>query len=155
MPLVVRRLGPGDEPILQLLATDDADFDITGRGAPQPPLDFTAARDYLANPAVLHWIAVEGDVVVGDVNCLLLPLRAGAGRELLLYEIGVRESWRRRGIGRALLEVMEQWMHENAVTEVWVLADNAAAVDFYGACGFVTEKLQPVYMTRHLDGRDA
>jgi GNAT superfamily N-acetyltransferase len=155
MTIIVRRLGPGDEPILNLLATDNADFDIAKRGAPQRPLDLDAARHYLTNPVVLHWIAVEDDAVVGDLYCILLPLSAGEGRELLLYDIGVRQAWRRRGVGRALLEAMEQWMRENGVTDVWVLADNPAAVEFYRACGFSMDASQPVYLVRHLDVREA
>ncbi|HMA34010.1 MAG TPA: GNAT family N-acetyltransferase [Chloroflexia bacterium] len=151
MALSVRRLGPGDEPVLTLLAAEDEDFDIAGRGTPLPPLDPAAARRYLANPAVLHWVAADDDVVVGDLYCILLPLRSGDGRELLLYEIGVRTAWRQRGIGRALLAAMEAWMRENGVTEVWVLADNPGAVAFYRACGFATDDSMAVYMTRQLD----
>lgn len=144
----IRRLGPGDEPMLELLAIDDADFDLDGRGAPLRPLDAVAARSYLANPAVLHWVALEGDEVIGHLYCILLPLRSGAGQELLLYEIGVRSSWRRRETGRALLAHMEGWMRANGIGEVWVLADNQVAVEFYRACGLEAEEEQPVYMTR-------
>jgi ribosomal protein S18 acetylase RimI-like enzyme len=148
----VRRLGPGDEPILSQLATDDAAFDLAERGASRRPLDPEAARRYLANPAVVYWVAFEDTVPVGSLVCLLLPLDAGDGSEVLLYDIGVHHQWRRRGIGRALLTEMERWMQTHGVAEVWVLADNPAAVAFYRACGFAPEDVQPVYMTRRLDG---
>ncbi len=151
MALLIRRLEPGDEPILAMLANEDADFDLKGRGEPLKPLEPEAARRYLENPAVLHWIAAEGEMIVGDLYCLHLPLRSGAASELLLYEIGVRTLWRRRGVGRALLNEMERWMRENRVDEVWVLADNPGAVDFYRACGFSTDDSMAVYMTRELD----
>jgi ribosomal protein S18 acetylase RimI-like enzyme len=150
MSVSIRRLGPGDEPMLELLAMEDADFDLDERGAPLRPLDPVGARTYLANPAVLHWVAEEGNRVTGHLYCVLLPLRTGSGQELLLYEIGVRSSWRRRGTGRALLTHMEDWMRANGVDEVWVLADNQIAVDFYRGCGFAAEEAQPVYMTREL-----
>ena len=148
--MLIKRLDPGDEPILDLLARDDADFDVNGRGAPLAPLAPGAARAYLANRAVLHWVAVEEENIVGFLYCLVVPLRSGVGRELLLYEIGVRNAWRRRGTGRALLAHMEKWMRVNGVDEVWVCADNRLAVDFYRGCGFRTELAQPVYMTREL-----
>jgi GNAT superfamily N-acetyltransferase len=66
----------------------------------------------------------------------------------LLYEIGVRQSRRRSGIGRALLEHMEEWMRTNHVPEAWVCADNPIAVRFYRGCRFATPDDQPVYMTR-------
>lgn len=146
----IRRLGPGDEATVEFLATHDADFDLDGRGEPLLPLDAAKARRYLANPAVLHWVAGEGDQISGFLYCIHLPLRSGEGQELLLYEIGVRSEWRRRGVGRALLDRMEIWMRANGVSVVWVSADNQAAVEFYRACGFAAEQPQPVYMTRDL-----
>jgi aminoglycoside 3-N-acetyltransferase I len=151
MALTIRRLGPGDEPLLARLAADDAAFDSAGRGEPLHAPDPEAARRYLANPAVLHWVASEGDILVGSLYCVLLPLDTDSAGELLLYDIGVHHQWRRRGIGQRLLAEMERWMEAHGVTVVWVLADNAAAVDFYRAGRFVPEEVQPVYMTRQLD----
>jgi ribosomal protein S18 acetylase RimI-like enzyme len=151
LTLTIRRLGPGDEPILELLARDEPDFDLEERAAPLEPLEPAEARRYLENPAVLHWVAIDGAEVVGDLVCMLLPLRAGEGRELLLYEIGVRSSRRRRGIGRALLDHMESWMRTHAVGLVWVVADNQAAIEFYRASGFAAEEPEAVYMARRLD----
>lgn len=147
----IRPLGPGDETILGLLATDEPDFDLEGRGERLEPLDLAGSRRYLENPAVLHWVALEGDQVIGDLQCILLPLPAGDGRELLLYDIGVRSAWRRHGTGRALLSHMEGWMRANHVRDVWVLADNPDAAEFYRACGFSVEEPQPVYMLRRVD----
>jgi ribosomal protein S18 acetylase RimI-like enzyme len=151
MSLSIKRLGPGDEATLELLAREDADFDLDGRGSPLEPLKPVMAQRYLSNPAVLHWVALEGDAIVGFLYCFHLPLRSGVGHELLLYEIGVRKSWRRRGAGRALLTHMESWMQSQGVGEVWVTADNQVAVDFYRGCGFAIESEQPVYMTRALE----
>src|SRR3712207_4274238 len=107
MAMSIRRLGAGDERVLELLAAEEADFDLAERGVPLQPLDADAARRYLANPAVLHWVAVDGGEILGDLACILVPLSAGEGEELLLYDIGVRGSSRRRGVGRALLAQME------------------------------------------------
>jgi GNAT superfamily N-acetyltransferase len=52
--------------------------------------------------------------------------RAGQMRQLLLYEIGVRQASRRRGIGTALMQSMRRWMNDEGVVEAWVLADNPA-----------------------------
>jgi ribosomal protein S18 acetylase RimI-like enzyme len=150
MTQFIRRLGPGDEAVLELLAAEDADFDLDGRSGPLPPLEPARARRYLANPAVLLWVAVEDDRILGFLYCVLVPLRSGAGQELLLYEIGVRQAYRRRGTGRALLTHLEEWMRASSVEVVWVLADNEIAVEFYRGCGFASEDPQPVYMIREL-----
>lgn len=149
MTLFVRQLGPGDEAILIRLETHDADFNLAGQAATLRQLDPAAAQRYLANPAVLYWVAIEDDVLVGSLLCILLPVDAHGKFELLLYDIGVHHFWRRRGIGRTLLAEMEHWMRTYGVNDVWVLADNPA-VDFYRSCGFVTKDSQPAYMTRSL-----
>lgn len=149
MSISIRRLGAGDERALEFLAVEAADFGLADRGAAPTPLGAAAAGRYLANPAVLHWVAVDDHEIVGDLACILLPLRSGGGQELLVYDIGVRASWRGRGVGRALLAHMESWMRENGVGEVWVLSD-PDAMEFYRACGFDAEDPQPVYMTRRV-----
>ncbi|MDB5102057.1 MAG: GCN5-related N-acetyltransferase [Cyanobacteria bacterium RYN_339] len=148
MTITIKRLAPGDEPILQTLAAEDADFDLDGRSEPLKPLTAEQAHRYLSDPAVLNWAAMDGDTLLGFLYCLVVPLRSDDAQELLLYEIGVRSQWRRKGVGRALLDHMERWMKENAIKTVWVLADNPTAVDFYRGCGFGVEDEQPVYLTR-------
>ena len=145
----VRRLGPGDQHILASLARDDEDFDLADRGGEREPLSPTDARAYLGDPRVLHWIASDEDgcTILGHMYCLVVPKRAGDGREILLYEIGVREAHRRTGVGRALVQALDAWMHAHHVREAWVLADNPGAVEFYRACGFAVAEPAPVYLT--------
>jgi hypothetical protein len=45
---------------------------------------------------------------------------------------------------------MAEWMRENAVASVWVLADNEEAEAFYASCGFARDDPQPVQMSRRL-----
>lgn len=133
----IRRLGPGDEGVLAWLATEAADFDLAGASEPDEPLPPDVAAAYLADPAVLHWVAeLEGEVV-GELLGHVLRLPHGAGRELLLYSIGVRERHRRAGVGRALVDELTRWARAEGIPEVWVLADNPGAEAFYAACGFV------------------
>jgi GNAT superfamily N-acetyltransferase len=75
---------------------------------------------------VLHWVGEEDGVVVGHLLCYVELRRAGQMRQLLLYEIGVRQASRRRGIGTALMQSMRRWMNDEGVVEAWVLADNPA-----------------------------
>jgi GNAT superfamily N-acetyltransferase len=121
--------------VLRVLAEEAPDFDLPGR-EPQPPLEPAVAAAYLASSWVLHWVAEDGGRVVGDLLCHVLPLPHRGGTELLLYSIGVRKAYRRRGAGRALVDEMRRWAVEHSVDEIWVLADNRGAEDFYAACGF-------------------
>ncbi|MBK5189491.1 MAG: GNAT family N-acetyltransferase [Gemmatimonadaceae bacterium] len=150
MSLACKLLGTDDVAILEYLAVNDREFDLEGRGEPLEPLSPAAARRFLADPAVLFWVARDNGAVAGFLYCLVVPLRSSDEQELLLYEIGVRTECRRRGVGRLLLDHMEGWMRTNGVGEVWVCADNRAAVDFYRAREFAVAEAQPVYMTRRV-----
>ena len=145
-PTTIKRLKPGDETILEFLALHDSDFDLDDRGEPSQPLEPEMAKQFLENPGVFCWVAVDDGEVIGFLQCNSLSLRSGKGLELLLYEIGVHHAWRRRGIGRALLDQMERWMRENDIDTVWVLADNQGAVEFYRSSSFEIETPQPTYM---------
>jgi GNAT superfamily N-acetyltransferase len=148
--LTIHRLGPGDTQLLTALAEEEAVFDVAGRDRPRPPLGRAAAAAYLADQHVLHWIAEEDGTVVGHLLCYLQRRRAAEPLQLMLYELGVRDSHRRQGVGRALMIEMEEWMRGNGVASVWVLADNEQAEAFYAACGFPREAPQPVQMSRRL-----
>ena len=143
--IAVERLGPGDEDVLVLLARQDADFDLDD-GGPTRPLGPTDAAAFLADPSVLHWVARDGDRIVGHLLAYVERRRAGDPRQVLLYEIGVRQADRRRGAGRALVEELRRWMEHESVCEAWVLADNEDAQAFYAACGFRRDELQGVHM---------
>ena len=136
MAFAIRRLGPGDEPILETIARDAPDFDLPGLSEPEEPVSDEELAEYLAAPWVLHWVAEEEGRVVGELLCHVLPLSSGVGKELFLYSIGVRQSERRRGIGKALVDTMFSWMRSASISTTWVLADNPGAEAFYEACGF-------------------
>ena len=146
--LSVRRLGAEDGPLLELLAREDADFDLAGRSGPLHVLGPKDARAYLTDAQVLHWVAEADGAVLGHLLCHLLRKRSGESLEVLLYEIGVRSARRRQGVGRALMTALSDWMDETRVPECWVLADNDEAVAFYRACGFNVFAPAPTYMTR-------
>jgi ribosomal protein S18 acetylase RimI-like enzyme len=150
MTISIKRLGTGDGSILEFLALHDADFDLDERGTPKSPLAPEMAKRFLEHPDVLLWVAFDEEKIVGILQCNLIFLRSRNGRELVLYEIGVHQNWRRQGVGRALLNQVETWMRENNVDVVWVLADNQEAAEFYRSSGFEAEHPQPTYMLREL-----
>ena len=145
--IAVRRLGPGDEPLLELLAQQDPAFDLEGRGSPRTPLSFADARADLSDADVLHWVAEENHVAVGHLLSHVQRRRADGPIQVMLYEIGVRDGYRRRGVGRTLITAMVTWMTEHRISTVWVLADNPGAEDFYKALGFKRDAVQPVQLS--------
>jgi GNAT superfamily N-acetyltransferase len=138
---IVRRLGPGDEPALRACTRDDYRFEEQpGATAPSDPLDRDSAAAFLRDPSVLFWLAEEaGGRPIGMLLCYVQRRRAaGAWAELSLHEIGIDLDWRRRGVGRALLDAMHRWMVGHGVRDVWV-PSAPTAVGFYRACGFETD----------------
>jgi aminoglycoside 3-N-acetyltransferase I len=137
MVIRIRRLGPGDEALLERIAREADDFDLERASGPDEPLPPTEAATYLRDAAAVHWVAEDGGLVVGELLCHVLRLPSGIGRELLLYAVGVRAAHRRRGVGTALVREMLSWARAEGIEVVWVLADNPGAEAFYTASGFV------------------
>ena len=156
MGIDIRRLGPGDEDVLAALAREADDFDLSGASQPEAPLASPEAAAYLSDPMVVHWVAEEDGLVVGELLCHVLRLPSGNGRELLLYAVGVRAARRRRGIGTALVREMLGWARAERIDVVWVLADNPGAEAFYVACGFArgADGELATYMQRRVAGDD-
>jgi len=153
--VLIRRLGPDDVAVLTLLAREDEDFDLAGRGHERLPLSPEAARAFLGDPRLLTWVAEVDGAVVGFLSAHHLRLRSGGGSEALLYEIGVREQSRLQGIGRALIAALRSWMREAGVSYVWVLADSHEARRFYEACGFRLGMGTAIYLEAGAEDADA
>lgn len=108
--------------------------------APSGALTHDGARSFLGDPAVLFWLAELNGGTVGFLHCCIQRRRnAGPWAELLLMEMGTHVGWRRRGIGRSLLAVMEEWMRAHGMEEAWVPA-NLYATGFYEKCGFAKDE---------------
>lgn len=149
-----RRLGLDDIALLETIARDAPEFDMGGRtDSPLEPLDRQAALVFLNHPDVLYWVAERDGHVDGLLLCYVQYLWHAPAREVMLYDIGVRSSARRQGIGQALIETMEAWMLENGIADVWVPADNPGAEAFYAACGFEMDEEQSVMMSKVVTGR--
>lgn len=144
-PFVIRQLGPSDEAALTLLAQEETDF--TGE-EPSPPLTPEQARAYLQDPNVWHWHAETEGQTIGFLTAQMQRGRHGAARVVFFDEIGVREAWRRHGVGRALVAALHQKMQQEDISVVWVLADNSGAQAFYQACGYTVSDLQGVMLVR-------
>ena len=124
-PFEVRRLGPGDGPVVVRAA---ALFD-------QPPRPRETRRFLASEDHHLVMAFVDGEPV-GFVSGYEL-VHPDKAVEMFLYELGVAEAARRRGVGRALVEALATIARERGCRGMWVLtdADNEAARTTYRRAG--------------------
>lgn len=101
-----------------------------------------------------HWVAYDGDEPCGYLVLEIQRQHEDAFRHAWMcayvHQMGVRESWRRRGVGAALIRVAEaEARHRGcAVLALDYYEGNEYAADFYRSVGF--EKLQ-TRVIRRLD----
>jgi ribosomal protein S18 acetylase RimI-like enzyme len=140
MDVRVRRLMTGDEAVVQRLTADADRFEVPGtppRNLPVPRTE-VAAR-FLTVETNHLLVAFDRDEPVGLLLAYELPRRHGDEPKMHLYEIGVREDYRRRGIGRSLIESFAELARARGARRAFVLTDesNRAAMAFYASTGGV------------------
>lgn len=125
MRVDIRRLEPGDE---QAVLAAGGLFDED----PDPG----ATRRFLAEPNHHLLVAYSGAQPVGFVSGVETT-HPDKGTEMFLYELGVDEPARRRGVGRALVEALAQLARERGCHGMWTGTEstNAAALATYASTG--------------------
>ena len=120
----IRRLGAGDEGVVERLATSG------------PP---GRARELLADDRTLYFVAFDADEPVGFVLAYELIRRHGDESMIFVYELGVDERHRRRGIASALMRELEQEARARNIREGFVLTEreNEPAMRLYESVGGV------------------
>ena len=93
MSVALRLLGPGDAAVLARVA----------EGVFDEPVRPDRAAAHLAEPGHLMLVALDGDLVVGQCAAVI-HRHPDKATELYVDEVGVADGWRRRGIGRAMLD---------------------------------------------------
>ena len=125
MEVDIRSLGAGDE---QAVIAAGELFD-------DPP-DPGATRRFLAERTHHLLVAYAGDRPVGFVSGVETT-HPDKGTEMFLYELGVDEPARRRGVGRALVAALAQVARERGCYGMWTgtEAGNEAALATYASAG--------------------
>ncbi|MFF1683779.1 MULTISPECIES: GNAT family N-acetyltransferase [unclassified Streptomyces] len=100
-----------------------------------PALPEASAR-FLRTPGHHLFLAYEGDEPVGFVSGVE-TVHPDKGVEMFLYELSVAEPFRRRGIGRSLVEALAALARERGCHGMWVGVDtdNAPALATYRGAG--------------------
>jgi ribosomal protein S18 acetylase RimI-like enzyme len=122
----VRRLGPGDERVVERLAEQ------------APP---ARAAELLADERTIFLAAFEDgrDEPVGFVLAYELLRRHGDASRLFVYEVGVAPETRRRGVATELLRELARIARARRIRSGFVLTNeaNEAAMELYRSLGGV------------------
>lgn len=83
-------------------------------------------------------VADAGGAAAGTADCIVMPTLTRGGRAILFVEnVVVAGSFRRRGVGRRLMEAAVRLGESAGCYKVQLLAaDDAYVHAFYEACGF-------------------
>jgi ribosomal protein S18 acetylase RimI-like enzyme len=140
MGIRVRRLTRGDEAVVQRLTADVDQFELSGA----PPRDLPVPRTeeaarFLSVETNHLLLGFDHDEPVGLLLAYELLRRHGDEPKMHLYEIGVHEDYRRRGIGRSLIEGFAGLCRARGARHAFVLTDesNRAAMALYASTGGV------------------
>ncbi|MGA6169912.1 GNAT family N-acetyltransferase [Streptomyces sp. NPDC012600] len=128
-------------------ATTVTELLAAGRLFDAPPREEWAARFLAADGHVLLIAYVDG-APAGFVSGIEM-LHPDKGTEMCLYELGVDEPFRRRGIGRALTRALVDLARERGCYGLWVGVEpgNEAALATYRAAGAAAEDGQFAMLT--------
>jgi len=104
------------------------------------PPDLATAERFLATPGHHLLMAFDDDAAAGFVSGVELT-HPDKGTEMFLYELAVDEAFRRRGIGKALVEELIAIARAHGCYDMWVLTDhdNDAALATYRTTGTTGE----------------
>jgi ribosomal protein S18 acetylase RimI-like enzyme len=139
--VIVRRLGPGDEHVLERLAEQG------------PP---ARAGELLADERTLLLAAFDREEPepVGFVLAYELLRRHGDPSRLFVYEVGVAPAARRRGVATELLRELARIARERGIRHGFVLTNeaNEAAMELYRSLGGVRPNADDVLFDFDYDG---
>jgi len=103
--------------------------------------DKEQGEKFLANKDNSLFLAFWEGKIAGFLTGYRLQRIDKRKAEVLLYEISVHENFRKRGIGKALIQALKHWAKEVGADEVWVITNksNTAAVAMYESEGGLIE----------------
>ncbi len=112
--------------VIRAVTSDDVDLVLTA-----DVFDHPASRswtvDFLQRTGHHLVFAIDAGVVVGFVTGIEIA-HPDKGPEMLLYELGVQGSHRRRGVGRALVRHLAELARQEGCREMWVPVESGDAV---------------------------
>ena len=96
----------------------------------------------LRSEQLLVITAKVGNEVVGGLTAYVLVNYQVEGASIYIYDLGVKENFRNKGIGKSLIKFLIDYSKQNNIQDIFVdteQIDNEEAIAFYNKTGFDTE----------------
>lgn len=139
----VRRLGSGDFRAMRAMNALFAEvFEDPVSYLGSPP-DDAYLEALLARGEFIPLVAMSGDEMAGALAAYELVKFEQARSEVYIYDLAVRERWRRKGVATALIEALKPIARSCGAWVIYVQADppDAPAVALYDGLGVREEVL--------------
>jgi ribosomal protein S18 acetylase RimI-like enzyme len=126
MKLKVRRLELTDAPLARVVKSFAAQ-----------EVSLEHMRGFLSNPANYLIVAEAGGEPAGFLLAYALERLKEDARKMFIYELDVAEGFRRKGVGRALINHVRDILKEEKMLSAFVFTNysNEGAVEFYKNTG--------------------
>ncbi|HZY36535.1 MAG TPA: GNAT family N-acetyltransferase [Mucilaginibacter sp.] len=94
-------------------------------------------RDLLSKDYFHVLVALYGDILIGGVTGYELTMYKREIKEMFLYEIAVKPTFREKGVAKALIERLKHVCKEKGIEEMYVgtSTPNKAAMALYASTG--------------------
>ena len=137
---------PVGDIVIRMLTSAEADvLSCRADGVFDDAIDPAWCAEFFADPRHHLAVAIDGMRVIGMASGVHY-LHPDKPPELFVNEVGVAESYRNHGIGRALLQMLLRHATTLGCESAWVLTEpsNASARRMYAAAGGVEQKEPPI-----------
>lgn len=140
MKVTIKHLTATDLPLAKALLRRWAEDD--GKPNARLPAD-RYLEQLLSRPDFHVFVALDGERVIGGASAYELPMFGREITELFLYEIGVEEAYRRRGVAANLVEAIKELCAEKGLPVMFVAteAENRPAKALYEKTGGELEEV--------------
>ncbi len=101
-------------------------------------------------PSIVFYNYIGQNFYVAELDSKVVGYAIGDVKRHLIVSIAVHPDYRRKGIGKALMNTILKNMHDYAILQVRV--SNKEAIKFYKKLGFIEKELLKSY---YIDGEDA
>lgn len=129
----IRKLNKEDrEALLQLRKLYNEVFETESDN-----ISFVYIDNLLKDERLLFLVAEQDNQIIGGLTAYILPSLYTEKSEVLIYDIAVKQSLQRKGIGNKLIDCLLDFCSQQGYKEIFVpaLAEDTHACNFYKKAG--------------------